>query len=82
MLTTCHIADEVAWPSGISIRVARAIVDRDGAAAGQEVFHSHLHVIPRFSGGRLRIKFLRTNGAAAERKSLDDIAARLRKGLG
>jgi histidine triad (HIT) family protein len=51
----------------------------DGAAAGQEVFHSHLHVIPRFEGDGFGIKFPPHYGAAAERKALDDIAARLRK---
>lgn len=29
----------------------------DGKAAGQEVFHVHLHVIPRFPGDGFRIKF-------------------------
>jgi histidine triad (HIT) family protein len=53
----------------------------DGAAAGQEVFHSHLHVIPRFEGDGFGIKFPPHYGAAAERKALDDIAARLRKRL-
>jgi histidine triad (HIT) family protein len=51
----------------------------DGAAAGQEVFHSHLHVIPRWQGDGFGIKFPPHYGAAAERKALDDIAARLRK---
>jgi histidine triad (HIT) family protein len=51
----------------------------DGAAAGQEVFHSHLHVIPRFVGDGFGIKFPPHYGAAAERKALDDVAARLRK---
>jgi histidine triad (HIT) family protein len=51
----------------------------DGAAAGQEVFHSHLHVIPRFEGDGFGIKFPPHYGAAAERKALDDVAARLRK---
>jgi diadenosine tetraphosphate (Ap4A) HIT family hydrolase len=51
----------------------------DGAAAGQEVFHSHLHVIPRWQGDGFRIEFPPHYGAAAERKTLDDIAARLRK---
>jgi histidine triad (HIT) family protein len=54
----------------------------DGAAAGQEVFHSHLHVIPRWQGDGFGIKFPPHYGAAAERKALDDIAARLRKRLG
>jgi histidine triad (HIT) family protein len=53
----------------------------DGAAAGQEVFHSHLHVIPRWQGDGFGIKFPPHYGAAAERKTLDDIAARLRKQL-
>lgn len=53
----------------------------DGAVAGQEVFHSHLHVLPRFEGDGFGIKFPPHYGAAAERKALDDIAARLRKRL-
>ena len=51
----------------------------DGAAAGQEVFHSHLHVIPRWQGDGFGIKFPPHYGAAAERKQLDEIAGRLRK---
>jgi histidine triad (HIT) family protein len=53
----------------------------DGAAAGQEVFHSHLHVIPRWQGDGFGIKFPPHYGAATDRKTLDDIAARLRKRL-
>jgi histidine triad (HIT) family protein len=51
----------------------------DGAAAGQEVFHSHLHVIPRWQGDGFGIKFPPHYGAAADRKTLDDVAARVRK---
>jgi len=54
----------------------------DGAAAGQEVFHSHLNVVPRWPGDGFEIKFPPHYGAAAERKTLDDIAGRLRKRLG
>ena len=53
----------------------------DGAAAGQEVFHSHLHVIPRWQGDGFGITFPPHYGAAAERKELDEIAARVRKRL-
>ena len=51
----------------------------DGAAAGQEVFHAHLHVIPRWQGDGFRIEFPPHYGAASPRKELDEIAARLRK---
>jgi diadenosine tetraphosphate (Ap4A) HIT family hydrolase len=54
----------------------------DGATAGQEVFHSHLNVVPRFPGDGFRIEFPPHYGAAAARQKLDDIAARLRKRLG
>ena len=53
----------------------------DGAGAGQDVFHAHLHVIPRWQGDGFKIEFPPHYGAAAERKSLDDVAARLRKRL-
>jgi histidine triad (HIT) family protein len=53
----------------------------DGAGAGQDVFHSHLHVVPRWEGDGFRIEFPPHYGAAADRKALDDIAARLRKRL-
>ena len=53
----------------------------DGAAAGQEVFHAHLHAIPRFQGDGFGIRFPPHYGAAADRKALDDVAARLRKRL-
>ena len=51
----------------------------DGAVAGQEVSHSHLHVIPRWQGDGFGIQFPPHYGAATDRKTLDDIAGRLRK---
>jgi histidine triad (HIT) family protein len=51
----------------------------DGAAAGQEVFHAHLHVVPRWQGDGFRIEFPPHYGAAASRKDLDELAGRLRK---
>ena len=58
---------------GINLHLA------DGAVAGQEVFHSHLHVIPRWQGDGFGIQFPPHYGAAAERKTLDDLAGRVRK---
>lgn len=50
----------------------------DGAAAGQEVWHVHLHVLPRTAGDGLRL-----DGAfrRAERAELDVTATRLRGAL-
>lgn len=50
----------------------------DGPAAGQEVWHVHLHVLPRTAGDGLRL-----DGAfrMAERPELDATATRLRDAL-
>jgi histidine triad (HIT) family protein len=47
----------------------------DGEAAGQEVFHVHLHLFPRYVGDLFRLDFVRRR---ASRKDLDEIAARVR----
>ena len=66
-------------------RVARAVkqafapegvtlMQLNGAAAGQSVFHIHVHVIPRYAGQTLR----RHGGAVAPDDELAAHAARLR----
>lgn len=47
----------------------------DGEAAFQEVFHAHLHVIPRFAGDGFRLHIDRT--PTPSRTELDDIARKL-----
>ncbi len=48
----------------------------DGEVAGQDVFHVHLHVIPRFTGDPLRIR--REGGLRMEeRPELDRVAAQI-----
>ena len=52
----------------------------DGRAAGQEVLHVHLHVLPRFAGdgfGLRRAKQLHRSS----REELDTVAARIRSAL-
>jgi histidine triad (HIT) family protein len=50
----------------------------DGAAAMQEVFHVHLHVIPRFRGDGFRLHFSpEYYTRQPERSELDGIAASL-----
>jgi histidine triad (HIT) family protein len=53
----------------------------DGRAAFQEIFHVHLHVIPRFEGDNLRISFGRKYSLRPERSELERIAATIRDGL-
>jgi diadenosine tetraphosphate (Ap4A) HIT family hydrolase len=50
----------------------------DGEAAGQEVFHVHLHVLPRYRGDGFRLSF---DAQYPERAELDTNAALIGRGL-
>jgi histidine triad (HIT) family protein len=77
---------------GIAMRVSRALRRTpirseginlwvaDGESAGQDVFHVHLHVLPRFAGDPLRIE--RAGGwTATPREELDRVASQIREAL-
>jgi histidine triad (HIT) family protein len=51
----------------------------DGAAAGQDVFHLHLHVIPRFAGDSYRVIVDWSPGPP--REELDAVGQRIRAAL-
>jgi histidine triad (HIT) family protein len=53
----------------------------DGEAAGQEVFHVHLHVLPRFVGDGFGLKFGPNYGEMPPRALLDEWAAKIRTSL-
>lgn len=53
----------------------------DGEAAGQEVFHAHLHVFPRFTGDGFGLKFGPGYGIEPPRATLDDNAGAIRTNL-
>jgi len=53
----------------------------DGEAAFQEIFHVHLHVIPRFKGDGFGLKFGPNYGFRPKRKELDETADRIRKAM-
>lgn len=53
----------------------------DGEAAFQEIFHIHLHVIPRFKGDGFGFRFGRQYGLKTDRRELQGIAARIREAM-
>jgi histidine triad (HIT) family protein len=50
----------------------------DGEAAGQDVFHAHLHVLPRFAGDGFGLRFP-PDYRVRDRNELDDVARQLRE---
>jgi histidine triad (HIT) family protein len=57
--------------SGVNLFIA------DGAAAGQTVFHSHLHVVPRYTGDGFGFNFPPGYGKSASNADLDTIATKV-----
>jgi histidine triad (HIT) family protein len=53
----------------------------EGPAAGQEVDHVHLHVIPRFQGDGVVMDATAWRRSAPTRQELNDLAARISRSL-
>ena len=53
----------------------------DGEAAGQEVFHVHLHVFPRYKGDGFGMKFSQRYWVKPERAELEAVAKQIRDAL-
>ncbi len=73
---------QVATRLGTIVRkISRAeglnIVVNSGAAAGQDVFHYHVHIIPRMKGDGFDIPLPFPGSAMPERNALDAYAARI-----
>ncbi len=59
---------------GVNVHLA------DGEVAGQEIFHVHLHVYPRFAGDGVGLRMGPRYGTLPTREDLDQIASRIRAG--
>lgn len=77
VFTVAHRLAQVLRRSGLPCEGVNMFL-ADGAAAGQEVFHVHLHVIPRNPGDGFRLKARRRTPG---RDELDAQAASVRHGV-
>lgn len=78
-----RIAKRVAgalWSSGIRCEGVNLLL-ADGEAAGQEVFHVHLHVFPRYRDDGFGFKFGSGYSNKPDRAELDIVAQQIRKEL-
>jgi len=53
----------------------------DGVAAGQDVFHVHFHILPRFQGDGFGFRFPPSYWDLPSRDTLDTLAAQVREAL-
>jgi histidine triad (HIT) family protein len=74
-----HIAAAVR-KSGVRCEGVNLFV-ADGEAAGQDVFHVHLHVIPRYAGDGFGFRFGPAYGARPPRAALDRLAEQIKHAL-
>ena len=51
----------------------------DGVEAGQEIFHAHMHVIPRYRGDGFGLRMPERHDDETDQKKLENIAIKIRK---
>ncbi len=71
--------------ASLAPRIVRAVAGAgfnvwtaNGAAAGQEVFHLHLHILPRFEEDSFGLRFPKDYPRKAARDELKELASRIK----
>lgn len=67
----CKVLKEVLHCDGINV------LQNNGKVAGQTIFHLHIHLIPRYEGDNVHIKWVEHK----EESNFEELAAEIRKGF-
>jgi len=95
MVSLLELDDETAgWLMAVGKRLAAAVKAAgvrwegfnlflaDGEAAGQDVFHVHLHMFPRYEGDGFGLQLPPDYRILPEREELEQVAAAIRRACG
>ncbi len=80
MFTTGMRMAEALRKSGVKCEAVNFFL-ADREAAGQEIFHVHLHILPRFKGDGFGLKFGPHYSEKPSRASLDEVASRIKASI-
>ncbi|NPV56226.1 MAG: HIT family protein [Anaerolineae bacterium] len=80
MMITAQRMARILRRSGLRCEGVNLILS-DGQAAGQDIYHAHLHIIPRFRGDGFGFRIPAGYRDKPDRQTLDDIAQQLRDAL-
>ena len=81
MMTIARKINKALRNSGLRCEGVNLLIS-DGKAAGQEIPHCHLHLIPRFNRDVFGLRFPDGYPRKTERQELDDNAEKIKKSLG